>query len=250
MYDGHWLMKALVVMSLLASASTALSAAALADPPVAPADAQARAVALYEESARAYKAGDFDEAARLVLDAYKLSPRAVLIYNLARAHEKGGHIEEAIREYQQYLADEPQASDRGYVEKTIVTLQRELETSVAAQEAQARGERAARYRREAAFITVGAGVAALGAGVALGIVASNHHGDAVNDRGANAAASDESTARSMATAANACFIGGGALAVGGLLWALLDRRAAEPGPRVHGLLLSPTLSGATILGRF
>jgi tetratricopeptide (TPR) repeat protein len=252
-YDAP-VMKARAVTSVLAIALALSPALALAAPPTAPPPTQeessARAVELYEESARAYKAGEFDEAARLVFEAYTLSPRPVLLYNLARAHEKGGHVEEALREYRQYLSAEPESSDRGYIEKTIATLQQQLDVTLAAREGQARAEQASRSRRAAALVTAGVGVLTLGAGVTLGVVATGRHSDAASPTTSGKdAVADESSAQTFATAANVCFVGGGVLVAGGLLWALLDRRAAAPGSN-QGLVVTPTVGGLVMSGHF
>src|SRR5688500_3941422 len=64
-----------------------------------------RAVVLFEESERAYNAGEFAEAATLLRRAYELHPDPTLLFNLARALEGMGDLDGAIETYERYLAE-------------------------------------------------------------------------------------------------------------------------------------------------
>ena len=80
----------------------ALSSVATAqEAPQAP---QADAVLLFEQSADAYRAGRFSQAASLLEEAYAIWPDPVLVYNLGRAYEGAGRLDEARDAYVRYLA--------------------------------------------------------------------------------------------------------------------------------------------------
>src|ERR1700722_10227754 len=81
-----------------------------------------RAHALYDLSAVAYEAGHFQEAIDLLLHAYELKPKPVLLFNRARAYEGLGDQVKAIDAYEAYLKAEPTASDHGSIEQRLATL--------------------------------------------------------------------------------------------------------------------------------
>src|SRR5512143_2470066 len=63
-----------------------------------------RALELFDQSDRAYAAGDYGRAADLVRAAYALYPEPILLYNLGRALEQAGDTRGAIDQYTRYLA--------------------------------------------------------------------------------------------------------------------------------------------------
>jgi tetratricopeptide (TPR) repeat protein len=85
-----------------------------------------KALALFEKSDRAYKAGKFEDAAKLLREAYALHPEPILLYNLGRAQEGLGDTRGAIDSYEQYLAQAKQIQDRGAIERRIETLKAQL----------------------------------------------------------------------------------------------------------------------------
>src|SRR5262245_50652019 len=90
-------------------------------------DAKAEALDLFNQSAELYRQGKFDEAARLLERAYEIHPEPVLLYNLGRAYEGLGDNQKAIDAYTRYLKDEPNAKDRGALERRIETLKQQIE---------------------------------------------------------------------------------------------------------------------------
>jgi tetratricopeptide (TPR) repeat protein len=220
-------MNASIVSFVIVAAHLALSALASAEEPhdATPVDAtQARAVSLYEESVRAYQAGQFEEAARLVRAAHELAPKPVLIYNLARAYEKMGHAEEALENYKEYLREEANPPDKGAIEKTIVMLQKQVDEAELAKERQKQSQLDASHRRVGALVMAGVGLATVAVGTGLAALAANKHDAAQRPTTTGAdTALDQSSAQTAATAANVCFAVGGAVAVGGVLWWILDR---------------------------
>src|ERR1700722_2188717 len=110
--------------------------------------ADAESTALYAESATAYKVGHFAEASRLLLRAYERSHAPVLLYNLARAYEGMGSLEDAASTYERYLAEEPNPPDRGAIQTRIVPLRKQIEERRAVEKQ--RDDERARAERERA----------------------------------------------------------------------------------------------------
>lgn len=69
--------------------------------------ADARALQLYEQGDEAYAAGRYQEAADAFAQAYRLSPRPLLLYNLANAYERLERYTDAIQMLRSYLDSAP-----------------------------------------------------------------------------------------------------------------------------------------------
>jgi hypothetical protein len=91
-----------------------------------------------------------------------------------------------------------------------------------------------------AFYTTVVGLAAVGAGVALGMSASGKARDADGDGVLDASRSEYLAARQQSTLSTALLAGGGAVAGGSLLWLLVVPSRTEP----SSASLTPTASGA------
>jgi tetratricopeptide (TPR) repeat protein len=92
---------------------TAAPASVGAQPaPAAPAPApspanKAEAKKLVDAGIKAYDQKDYDKAIDLYQQAYALMKHPLLLFNIAQAHQFAGHLDEATRYYDQYLAAEP-----------------------------------------------------------------------------------------------------------------------------------------------
>ena len=64
------------------------------------------AVELFERGAKAYKSGDFANAIDWFNNAYELDPDPVILYNLARAYDGDGQLQEAEKIFNQLIADD------------------------------------------------------------------------------------------------------------------------------------------------
>ena len=96
----------LLTTRVLAAASpTATQAAPTASSRVALDQAEALAA----EAQAEFKAGAFDQAARLYMQAYGKSGKASVVYNAARAYEEAGNVGEAIALFRLYLSLSPDA---------------------------------------------------------------------------------------------------------------------------------------------
>jgi len=201
---------------------------------------EARALQLFEQSVEEYRAGRFQQAADLLREAHRLHPEPTLLYNLARALEGLGDEAGAIEQYDLYLAAAPNAPDRGAIEQKVATLRRQI----AEREALARAARetepdpgsdpdapvdppddveetSSGGRGPWPWLVSGVGLAALGAGGALGAVALSRNAAADDAPKQTEAWSRYEGARDFATAANVCFIAGGVVLAAGVVWVIL-----------------------------
>jgi tetratricopeptide (TPR) repeat protein len=236
-------------------AGAALGGPALAETP------KEKALALFEKSDKAYKAGKFEQAVKLLKEAYTLFPEPILVYNLGRAQEGMGDIEGAIASYEKYLADGKQISDRGAIERRVATLKAQLaardEEAKRLAEEEARRKQAEEERQKAEeerllaeeerrraeeqrrndaqspvdkygpWITIGAGAALLTGGFIFGARASSTHDDAVATTVQADALELQQSAERSATIANVLFVVGGLTMAGGIGWKVYQWRTGE-----------------------
>lgn len=71
-----------------------------------------------------YEQGRYDDAAREFMEAYRLSPRAELLDNAARAYERALLFDEAIRTLEQMRSQHPEYRDEATVNTRIESMQR------------------------------------------------------------------------------------------------------------------------------
>lgn len=75
--------------------------------------------ARYREGVDAYRSGHYRESIDYFLEADRLSPSAVLSFNIALAYEKIDDPAAALRWYRDYLRRAPDAKDKASVEATV-----------------------------------------------------------------------------------------------------------------------------------
>jgi tetratricopeptide (TPR) repeat protein len=204
---------------------------------LAHADDREKALKLFEDSDKAYKAGQFEQAADLLREAYGLYPEPLLLYNLGRAQEGLGDMAGAVESYEKYLSEAKDLKDRGAIERRIATLKAQIAKQE--EDARRRAEEEERRRREeeerrrhppppidtrttlekvGPWATMGTGGAILGAGIFFGIHASTTHDDAVATPIQRDAQELQHSAERSATIANVLFVVGGAALAGGFAW--------------------------------
>jgi tetratricopeptide (TPR) repeat protein len=240
-------------------------------------DKRAHAVQLAEDSEKAYKAGHFEKAADLLRRAHDLYPEPILLYNLGRALEGMGDAKDAVAAYQKYLQDARQIDDRGAIERRVATLkaqiEREQQPSQPKDDTQAippkddsqpvtappplpppspteeplparsvpAGPTEEPQTSYLPWSTIGLGGAMVVTGALYGWRASANHDDAVNEPSQLKAAQLQDAAKHDASVANALFIVGGAVALGGAVWEYVDwRRADRPAVQAHRIHITPT----------
>jgi tetratricopeptide (TPR) repeat protein len=205
---------------------------------------RAHALQLFDKSVALYEGGRFREAASLLEEAYATFPEPVLLYNLARAYQESGELAKAIDAYERFLAADPDVKDREGIEQRVVTLREQLRsaerpkaatTATAAKTPDARASKPANDARTTGaakdeggstgsivpWVIAGTGVVALGTGVALGVVAKGHHGDAEKEENAIKAQSEQERAENFALASNVTLVAGGVLAAVGTAWGVV-----------------------------
>jgi tetratricopeptide (TPR) repeat protein len=224
----------------LGGSGAAFGQTSASSPPgsASPADAK-RARELFKQSEKSYREGRLDEAVSFLNEAYKLDPKPVLLYNLARAYEALGDVPRAIEAYKSYLEHDPKTPDKGALEQRISSLERqqrekeELERRNKAQSLaspqpsstpapSAPRPQPTAHASPVPWVIAGVGLASIGAGITLGVLSKSKHDSAVSEPSAVTATNLQATAQQLATGANIAFIGGGILAAGGLVWGIFD----------------------------
>lgn len=221
-------------MGSSAVARTALLAVLLstpfarAAPPTATASKQA--LELFEQSATDYREGRFQDAIDKLQAARELKQEPVLLYNLARAYEGLGRWEEAANTYRQYLIEEPAARDRKAIEARVLTIDAQVAELTGARKAQAATARSPEAPAPAdtsskpgptPWIVAGVGLALLGTGATLGVIANAKHDAAVDEPVQTRAVAFQDSAETFGTVATVVTIAGAVLALGGATWAIV-----------------------------
>jgi tetratricopeptide (TPR) repeat protein len=116
----------------------------------------------YDEGARFYQAGQYQEAIAQFEKARSVKAAPGLDYNIARAYDRLGNVDHALAEYRRYLDSQP--PDAGQIRERITV----LEQRASAAKPQAPAQEAPRTKR--AWVYAVAGVAAaVVVGVAVGV---------------------------------------------------------------------------------
>ncbi|ACY18920.1 Tetratricopeptide TPR_4 [Haliangium ochraceum DSM 14365] len=131
-----------VLLSLCLGLSLAAPAPAYAQAQQDDEDTDERARTLYMEGEAHYAAGRYEEAAESFLEAFNLSGRTALLFNLGNAYERMGDYERAA-EYLRRYVDSPRARD-------VVSVRERVRRLEAAAERKRREAAEAEERREAA----------------------------------------------------------------------------------------------------
>jgi tetratricopeptide (TPR) repeat protein len=103
----------------------------------------------FQAAREAFGNGDYELALERFEQAYNLSPRPVLLYNIGVTLDRLRRDEDAVARFTEYLERVPDAPDRAEVEARIRVLQRAIDERRAAEAAREEEERIARERREA-----------------------------------------------------------------------------------------------------
>ena len=79
----------------------------------------------YKQGLDAYKNGKYPEAIKELKKAYLLKRLPALLLNIGATYRKMNDTENAVYYYKKYLAEAPDAKDRGEVEKTLAEIEHE-----------------------------------------------------------------------------------------------------------------------------
>jgi len=139
-----------------------------------------RAQELFHRGDVLYAQGRYEDAILAFQEAYLISERPLLLYNIANAEERLGRWAEALGMLQRYLPS-AEPTERADVEQRIHSIEIRLarERALAAEQRRVRESEQARARTQvqapgppiAGWVLVIGGGAAVGAGVAFGLVA-------------------------------------------------------------------------------
>ena len=110
-----------LVAAFLVSVAPAIARAESSDE----AEITAMAKEHYKLGLDAYKNGKYPEAIKELKKAYLLKRLPALLLNIGATYRKMGDIDNSVYYYKKYLAEAPDAKDRGEVEKTLAELDHE-----------------------------------------------------------------------------------------------------------------------------
>lgn len=221
-----------------------------APPIVPPADTATDADdpgARFDRAEILFREGRYDEAITVLqalLDEY---PEPILHYNLGRAQESSGRIEEAIVAYEHYLEGAPDAADRDTVLARVQRLRTRVERDAAAAAVPEPRPQPAPPPTQSPpivlpWVVTGVGGAGLVVGATFGGLSRQRLAEARSESEQIAASEALSDARSNALLANVMFAVGGTLATAGLTWGII----AVTRKRKRAVAWSPSPGGLTV----
>jgi tetratricopeptide (TPR) repeat protein len=224
----------------------------------------------FDTAQQTQSAGEVHVAVKAYQCSFKMVRHAFTAYNMAKLAAKIGDVEIALQAFKDYLDLAPEAEDRKDVEAEISRLQTRIDelnkpapvaaptpapvlplVDVAAEQAQRDREAADDTRKTWGWIAAGSGIAVVGVGVVLNLVARNKHSDCfgfvVTDPAASKAACD-ATAPFAYSSYAAFGLGGAALGTGLLMLMWDSDSSVESGQASNGLQFSvaPTPNGGFV----
>jgi tetratricopeptide (TPR) repeat protein len=75
---------------------------------------------------RDYDLGEFDQALREAVEAYRIDPLPAILFNIGQCHRALGHWDKAVFFFQRYLSKLPAAPNRKNVEELLAASRRQL----------------------------------------------------------------------------------------------------------------------------
>jgi tetratricopeptide (TPR) repeat protein len=136
----------------------------------------------YERGEAAYAGARYEAALVEFEEAYRLSHRPALQYNLAVCHERLSQLEGAITAYRSYLADTPDAPDRAGIEARVRELTARRNAQLAPSPAPLATKEAPRPRRRGwIWGVVGGAVGAAVVATVIAVAVTSTSGSSVRD---------------------------------------------------------------------
>jgi tetratricopeptide (TPR) repeat protein len=126
----------IVGILLLVGSPSVLAAQDAAKPPAAASNNDEEARVHFRLGTAYYDSGRFAQAAQEFKQAYELSKRAPLLYNLFLAYRDAGDVHNAAAALKQYLADNPEVEERSKLEARLAALEKIIEGQSAQQQQQ------------------------------------------------------------------------------------------------------------------
>jgi tetratricopeptide (TPR) repeat protein len=258
-----------LVRAALTAALFVLACPALAQPKTAvpPADDVEAAKAHFAAGSAYYDQANYADAVKEFNEAYRLSKRTDLLYNIAIAYERLNQLDNAIATLQKYLTDKPNAPDRVTIESRIQNLSKRRDEQAqppppnpnpnptpvvtppltTAPVPRPLGERKPRWWLTGTIVIAAGAVVAL-SGAALAIDADIIYGQLVTACKGNVCdpsqRSKVTLGQDLALSADILFgVGGATALVGVILLAVQSRRPAAPATHAR---LRPTANGFAV----
>ena len=240
--------------------------------------ATARATSEDDERAKAhflagqsyYEQASYTDALREFNEAYRISKRPALLYNIARCHEALEQYADAVKMLEAYLDQDPQTSDRAAVETRIGNLKEREAAQQKAQKAAAEPATPppatatappaappapAPRKRVATWIVGGIGLgalaAALGTGVASQVAYNDLSSKCTGDRCDPSLQGKINSGRRLAVATDVLWpIGAAAVATAVVLFFVEGRHGHKERASVVVPLVGPSLGGLAVARDF
>ena len=220
-----------------------------------------------------YEQASYADALREFNEAYRISKRPALLYNIARCDEALEQYGEAVKMLEAYLAQDPQTTDREAVETRIANLK---EREAARQKAQQQAEAAkppptgpqapappptapSHRKRLYTWIVGGVGVAALAAALGTGVASQLDYNDLSSKCTGNTcdpatvanAQSKINSGKKLAVATDVLWpIGAAAVAAGVVLFFVEGRHGHKEHASLVVPLVGPSLGGLAVARDF
>ncbi|MEM9069492.1 MAG: tetratricopeptide repeat protein [Myxococcota bacterium] len=204
---------------------------------------------LFNAGQEAYAAGRLDEALTRFRSAFELSRRTELHYNIALVLDRLDRRDEALQEYESYLAANPEGEGAGRAGARAEVLRNGASTSAPPD---ATSSTSSSSSAAGPAIVLGVAGAALVSGVVAAIIARGRFQDAEDGCGettAGCSASVRSEIDRASRTADISFAVAGAAALGGVLWLVLRNDEDADEARVSPAV-APTYAGLEVQGRF
>ena len=74
----------------------------------------------------AFRAGRYEDAARLFTDAFEAVPKGALLYNIGLCYERAGRLTDALTFYQRFIDAQPESPKRPAVQQKLDSLKQRL----------------------------------------------------------------------------------------------------------------------------
>jgi len=229
---------------------------------------------LYRQGDRAYREGRYEEAVEAFQQAYELSGRPQLLYNMANAYERLNRLTDAVAALEQYAPEAPEG-DRTVIQSRITQLEARIATERdAAEHASAEhdahqdasppssgtsSQRGHDLTGPAVLMSIGG--AAIVASIVMGVLAlsdSNAARSACMVVGGRticpeSAHGNSDAARNLALATDISWGVGATAAAIGLVWLIVDlssgSSSSETAPHAS-VSVGPDYSGVVVTGSF
>jgi len=235
---------------LVALMSTGIPTQVMAQSDAEAADVARQVETLSAEGAQAFRAGEYEKAISLFEQAYALDPVPNLLYNIGRCYEQMEAWDDAIAQYERFMvAPDVESEARSHAMERVQSL-REIRAMQAGGDP-GDGEKgepgpgpivtpeSAPPNRTPGFITIAGGIALIGGGVVMGLMASGN-ADSLSDNSLSyddrLAARD--SARTQALVADVFYVSGAAVTALGI-YLLVSADSVEDNPQATRRTLTP-----------